>query len=196
MRVALLNNPHLKAISPWSRARTIISTGSIPPAAPLSWAPAALVFTDMTPAGVSRAKFNDYILHLRCVPPIRPPRTNAEPVSDGPESSDVRFFLEGHQCSGQDRPSSRAVFAVGGWYDNFVESDLNAFTALHNAAGKTDDKHRIMIGPWAHNMSIPFSGIDLGLDSSAPIRAYQIEWFDHAEGHAGKCGALLAGDVA
>ena len=60
-----------------------------------------------------------------------------------------------------------------------VESDLNAFAALHKSAGKADDRHRIMIGPWAHNMSIPFTGIDLGLDSSAPIRAYQIEWFDH-----------------
>ena len=35
-----------------------------------------------------------------------------------------------------------------------------------------------MIGPWAHNMSVPFAGINFGDDSSAPIRAYQIEWFD------------------
>jgi len=60
-----------------------------------------------------------------------------------------------------------------------VESDLNAFTALHNAAGKTDDKHRIMIGPGRTTCRFRSQGIDLGLDSSAPIRAYQIEWFDH-----------------
>jgi uncharacterized protein len=39
------------------------------------------------------------------------------------------------------------VFAVGGWYDNFVESDLDAFSALHKLYGRLDDKHRIMIGP-------------------------------------------------
>jgi len=26
---------------------------------------------------------------------------------------------------------------------------------------------------------IPFAGIDFGDDSNAPIRSYQIEWFDH-----------------
>ncbi len=39
------------------------------------------------------------------------------------------------------------VFSVGGWYDNFVESDLDAFAALHKLYGRLDDKHRIMIGP-------------------------------------------------
>jgi len=70
------------------------------------------------------------------------------------------------------------VFSVGGWYDNYVESDLEAFAALHKP-GKPDDKHRIMIGPWPHNMSSLFAGVGFGNDSSAPIRAYQIEWFDH-----------------
>ncbi len=36
-----------------------------------------------------------------------------------------------------------------------------------------------MIGPWAHNMSLPFPGVSYGDDSSSPIRSYQIEWFDH-----------------
>jgi putative CocE/NonD family hydrolase len=71
------------------------------------------------------------------------------------------------------------VFSVGGWYDNFAESDLEAFAALHKLYGRLDDKHRIMIGPWAHNMSTPFPGVTYGDDSSSPIRSYQIEWFDH-----------------
>ena len=41
------------------------------------------------------------------------------------------------------------VFSVGGWYDNFVESDLEAFAMLHKP-GKPDTKHRIIIGPWPH----------------------------------------------
>ena len=72
-----------------------------------------------------------------------------------------------------------SVFSVGGWYDNFVESDLDAFAALHKLHGRLDDKHRIMIGPWAHNMSTPFPGVNYGDDSSSPVRSYQIEWFDH-----------------
>ena len=71
------------------------------------------------------------------------------------------------------------VFSVGGWYDNFAESDLEAFAALHKLDGRLDDRHRIMIGPWAHNMSTPFPGVTYGDDSSSPIRSYQIEWFDH-----------------
>src|SRR5581483_4704149 len=70
------------------------------------------------------------------------------------------------------------VFTVGGWYDNFVESDLEAFVALHKLYGRFDNRHRILIGPWAHNMSTPFQGVSFGDDSSSPIRSYQIEWFD------------------
>jgi uncharacterized protein len=66
------------------------------------------------------------------------------------------------------------VFAVGGWYDNFVQSDLEAFAALRQRTGLS----RILIGPWAHNMSVPFQGADFGSDSSAPIRSLQMEWFD------------------
>jgi predicted acyl esterase len=89
------------------------------------------------------------------------------------------------------------VFAVGGWYDNFAESDLEAFAALHKLYGRLDDKHRIMIGPWAHNMSTPFPGVTYGDDSSSPIRSYQIEWFDHwLKGRAGRRPAVFAGSLA
>ena len=43
------------------------------------------------------------------------------------------------------------VFAVGGWYDNYAESDLDAFEALH----KHSELNRVLIGPWPDNMSIP-----------------------------------------
>jgi putative CocE/NonD family hydrolase len=65
------------------------------------------------------------------------------------------------------------VFSVGGWYDNFVESDLEAFARLSKTPG-----HRTIIGPWPHNMSLRFSGVDFGPDSMVPVRALQHEWFD------------------
>jgi putative CocE/NonD family hydrolase len=66
------------------------------------------------------------------------------------------------------------VFAVGGWYDNYVESDLEAYAALH----KTSGLNRVLIGPWAHNMSYQFSETNFGPERAAPIRSYQLEWFD------------------
>jgi putative CocE/NonD family hydrolase len=68
------------------------------------------------------------------------------------------------------------VFIVGGWYDNYVESDLDAFSKLrqHSSA------HRIIVGPWGHNMTEPFrSGITFGRHAAAPVRKYQLEWFEH-----------------
>ncbi|HUQ95222.1 MAG TPA: CocE/NonD family hydrolase [Bryobacteraceae bacterium] len=67
------------------------------------------------------------------------------------------------------------VFSAGGWYDNFVQSDLEAFSALRKLGR---DAHTL-IGPWAHNMSVPFDGFSFGPDASAPILRLQLDWFDH-----------------
>jgi hypothetical protein len=66
------------------------------------------------------------------------------------------------------------VFAVGGWYDNFVESDLEAFAALRRRSGV----NRVLVGPWAHSMSAPFEHANFGADAIVPVRALQLEWFD------------------
>ena len=66
------------------------------------------------------------------------------------------------------------VFIAGGWYDNFVESDLEAFTTLYRRGATV----QIVIGPWPHSMSIPFSTVDFGAPSQAPIRRMQLEWFN------------------
>ena len=66
------------------------------------------------------------------------------------------------------------VFSVGGWYDNFVQSDLEAFAALRKRSGV----NRVLVGPWAHNMSAPFETANFGADASVPVRALQLEWFD------------------
>lgn len=67
------------------------------------------------------------------------------------------------------------VFAMGGWYDNYVEGDLTIFSEL----ARRGRHPRLVIGPWPHNMSIKFHGVDFGPDSGAPIRRYQWQWFDH-----------------
>ncbi len=61
-----------------------------------------------------------------------------------------------------------------GWYDNYVESDLDAFTSLSSS---TSD-NRIMIGPWAHTFNTPFPGVNFGKAAAVPLRPEQLRWFD------------------
>jgi putative CocE/NonD family hydrolase len=180
-RVALLDNPHLKAIFPVVSGSDDYFDRFYSPGGATKLGHRLLWFSlNLTPPGVARPKFNDFIFHL----PLRTADQAATHRTLGLYQTVLNHptydsFWKNASVLGNIDRVRVPVFAVGGWYDNFVESDLNAFAALHRLAGKLDDQHRIMIGPWAHNMSIPFAGINLGLDSSAPIRAYQIEWFDH-----------------
>jgi putative CocE/NonD family hydrolase len=66
------------------------------------------------------------------------------------------------------------VYSVGGWYDNYVESDLDAFSIRH----KHNPEDRIMIGPWAHVFSATFAKVDFGKDALVPLRPEQLRWFD------------------
>ncbi|MCS7025862.1 MAG: CocE/NonD family hydrolase [Bryobacteraceae bacterium] len=66
------------------------------------------------------------------------------------------------------------VFSVGGWYDTFVQSDLEAFAELRRLGREV----HTMIGPWPHNMSAGFEKFDFGPESRAPISKYQMQWFD------------------
>jgi putative CocE/NonD family hydrolase len=66
------------------------------------------------------------------------------------------------------------VYSVGGWYDNYVESDLDAFSIRH----KHNPDDRIMIGPWSHVFSATFAKVDFGKDALVPLRPEQLRWFD------------------
>jgi putative CocE/NonD family hydrolase len=66
------------------------------------------------------------------------------------------------------------VYSVGGWYDNYVESDLDAFVTL----SKRNPDDRIMIGPWPHVFSAAFAGVSFGKDAQVSLRPEQIRWFD------------------
>ena len=180
-RVALLNNPHLKAIFPVVAGsdeyfdRYYSQGGAVKLGHRLLW-----MSQNLTPAGAAKPKFSDYIYHL----PLRTVDRSATRQRLGFYQTILNHptydsFWKNLSVRENIERVHVPVFAVGGWYDNFVESDLEAFTALHKLYGRLDDKHRIMIGPWAHNMSTPFPGVTYGDDSSSPIRSYQIEWFDH-----------------
>ena len=67
------------------------------------------------------------------------------------------------------------VLSFGGWFDEYAESDLDAFTRLssHHQSVET------WIGPWSHNPGTKFPGVDFGPEADLPIRSRQTEWFDH-----------------
>jgi len=67
------------------------------------------------------------------------------------------------------------VFIVGGWFDNYAQSDLDAFTMLRKQ-GKTV---YLLMGPWPHSMSDRLPGIDYGSVARVPLRSVQFAWFDH-----------------
>ena len=180
-RVALLNNPHLKAIFPVVSGsdeyfdRYYSAGGALKLGHRLLW-----MSDNLTSPGIAKPKFTDYIYHL----PLRTADRSATRRTQGFYQTILNHpaydaFWKNLSIRENIERVRVPVFSVGGWYDNFAESDLEAFAALHRLYGRLDDKHRIMIGPWAHNMSTPFLGVSFGDDSSSPIRSYQIAWFDH-----------------
>jgi len=174
-KVAVLGNPHLKAIFPVVsgddeyRDRFYSPGGAMKLGHRLEW------MAENQKAPGYHPDFGKYTLHL----PLR----TADIAATGWISDMFRkavahpafdSFWQAISVREQLSKVRIPVFAVGGWYDNFVESDLDAYAALH----KTSGLNRILVGPWPHNMSIPFEGADFGPDSMQPIRQYQLEWFD------------------
>ena len=174
-KAALLNNPHLKAIFPVVsgyddyRDRFYSQGGAMKLGNRLQW------MSENLRAPGYHQDFGKFVLHL-------PTRTSditalgwtspmyqeiiAHPSFDA--------FWRRISIREQVDKVKIPVFSVGGWYDNFVESDLAAFAALR----RKSSVNRILIGPWAHNMSAPFADVDFGPDAHPPIRELQLEWFD------------------
>src|SRR5882724_7893627 len=174
-KAALTGNPHLKAIFPVVsgnddyRDRFYSTGGAMKLGNRLEW------MSENLRAPGYHQDFNKFVLHL----PLRTSDIAAlgwtSPLyHDAIAHPAFDAFWRGISTREHLDKVKVPVFAVGGWYDNFVESDLEAFAALH----KRDGLSRVLIGPWAHNMSTPFEGLDFGPDSSAPVRTLQLEWFD------------------
>ncbi len=176
-KAALSGNPHLKAIFPVVsgsdeyRDRFYSHGGAMKLGHRLLWLEENLRLRSFDPPA-----FADYIRHL----PLR----TADIAATGQR---IDFFQQAldhpnldsywktmSTCEQLDRVHV-PVFSVGGWFDNYVESDLETFSIL----AKKTSAGRIVIGPWPHDMSIKFAGAGFGKDSGAPIRRYQMEWFDY-----------------
>jgi hypothetical protein len=175
-KVALLNHPRLKAIFPVVSGgddyfdRFYSRGGAMKLGNRLLW-----MSDNMRAPGFAKPDFSLFTRHL----PLR----GADTAATGQRVPMYQTALDHPAYDAYwKRLSTREkldrirvpVFSVGGWYDNFVESDLEVFAALRGL-GRTI---HTVIGPWPHNMSVPFTGVDFGKDSSFPVRHYQLEWFD------------------
>jgi putative CocE/NonD family hydrolase len=174
-KAALTGNPHLKAIFPVVsgyddyRDRFYSTGGAVKLGNRLGWMSENLRVPDYHP------DFSRFVLHL--------PLHTADIAATGRESSMLREalrhpafddFWRSISVREQIAKIRIPVFAVGGWYDNYGQSDLEAFAALRKISGL----NRVLIGPWPHNMSSRFATADFGPDAQIPIREMQLEWFD------------------
>ncbi len=176
-KAALLNNPHLKAISPVVsggdeyRDRFYSTGGAMKLGHRLLWLRENLRAKDYRPP-----EFDRFVLHV----PLRTADLVATGQTLGVWRQSVDHptddaFWKSHSTRRQVDRVNIPVLSFGGWYDNFVQSDLEMFAAR---AAKSP-MSKIVVGPWPHNMSMKFAEDDFGPQSSAAVRAMQIEWMDH-----------------
>jgi len=175
---ALQDNPHLVAISPMCSGddeyldRYYSTGGALQLAHRLSWLSESM----KTPLA-ARPALGDYIWHL----PLR----SADIAASGrpltlwrtaiAHPSDDAYW-HARSIRGQIRKVNVPVLSFGGWFDEYAESDLDAFARL-----SLQDKHvETWIGPWAHNPAYEFPTRVFGPQASLPIRAKQADWFDSA----------------
>jgi len=175
-KTAILGNPHLKAICPVVSGdddytdRFYSTGGASKLGHRLLW-----MSENLLAPGFALPTFQSYIYHL----PLRSidRAATGQPIGfyqqalDHPAYDDYWKKLSVRE---QLKDVTTPVFSVGGWYDNYVEGDLDAFTTLR----KKGTPAHILIGPWTHNMMWKAPGFDFGPHALAPIRRYQIEWFD------------------
>src|SRR5439155_6512334 len=176
-KVALLNNPHLKAISPVVsgyddyRDRFYSPGGAMKLGNRLLW-----MSLNLRAPGFKPPEFDRFVLHL----PLR----TSDRAATGQTSEMWRksadhpaadSFWQAISVRGQIQRVRVPSLAFGGWYDNFVQSDLEAYSAL----SAISTAHRVVIGPWPHNMSIKFANVDFGPQSGAAVRTMQLDWMDY-----------------
>jgi putative CocE/NonD family hydrolase len=175
-KAALTHNPHLKAIFPYVsgdddyRDRFYSMGGAMKLGHRLLW-----LADNMRQRGYEPPDFRKYIYWL-------PERSSDRKVAG--KRLDVWTSVADHPAYDKFWKDASVrehlkdihipVYSVGGWYDNYVESDLDAYSIL----SKHSSVDKIMIGPWAHVFNTTFAGVDFGKESQVSLRPEQIAWFD------------------
>ena len=175
-KAALAQNPHLKAIFPYVsgdddyRDRFYSPGGAMKLGHRLLW-----LADNMRANGFVPPDFKTYVGTL----PVR--RAGAVATGHSLSAWNVAIDHPGYDKFWKDvsvrehlKDIRIPVYSVAGWYDNYVESDLDAFSTL----SKHNHSDRIMVGPWPHVFSATFPGVNFGKDSQVSLRPEMIKWFD------------------
>ena len=175
-RAATWNNPHLKAIFPVVSGDDDYRDRFYSPGGGMKWGHRLeWVSENMRVPGYQPPSFRSFIWTL--------PERHSDQVVTGRSTNLLQAVFDHpsydafwKNVSTRERLQSCKVpvFSVGGWYDNYVEGDLDAFSTLRKLTGV----NRAVIGPWPHNMSIPFTTVSYGPDSGSSVRRFQLDWFD------------------
>ncbi len=173
---AVENNPHLKAISPMCSGdddyldRYYSPGGALQVGHRLLW-----LAENFTSSSEVKPLFSSYIYDL----PLRTADVAASgrvlPLWRGAIAHPSQdSYWKRTSIREKLRSVSIPVLSLGGWFDTYAESDLDAFSRL----AKRQTPVETWIGPWAHNPGTRFSTRDFGPEAAVPIRAKQIQWFD------------------
>lgn len=173
---AVQDNPHLVTISPMCAGddeyldRFYSSGGALKLGHRLLW-----LAQNLTPPSQVRPLFAGYIWHL--------PERTADVAATGLALPLWRTALDHPSYDSYWKPFSLRmqlkrvaipILSLGGWFDNYAESDLDAFSRI----SKRHELIETWIGPWAHNPGLKFPTRDFGPQAAVPIRLKQAEWFD------------------
>ena len=174
-KAALSRNPHLKAIAPVVsgyddyRDRFYSTGGAMKLGNRLEWMAENLKAPGYHP------DFAHFVLHLPLrTADIAATGWTARMWRDAVAHPSYDSYWRSLSVKEQIAKIAVPVLSFGGWYDNFVESDLEAYQALRKSTGLS----RILIGPWPHSMSYQFKDADFGPEAQPAVRAMQIAWFD------------------
>jgi predicted acyl esterase len=173
---AIEGNPHLRAFSPMFSGddeytdRYYSEGGALQLGHRLLW-----LAENFPPTPLGPVPLNNYITHL----PLRTSDVAAtgktlplwQRALDHPSFDS---FWQAQSLRNALNRVSAPVLSFGGWFDEYAESDLDAFGRLAKA-----HKHvETWIGPWSHNPALHFPTLDFGPEAVIAIRTKQTEWFD------------------
>jgi predicted acyl esterase len=179
---AVENNPHLLAISPVNSGdddyldRFYSTGGSIQLGHRLLWLAENLKSPSRMPISPG-----SYLWHL----PLRTSDISATGLTQPLWQTSLNHpsydsYWKSLSIREQIKQVHAPVMSFGGWFDNYAESDLDAFTRL----AKDHKQVETWIGPWAHDPALKFPNRDFGHESHIQIRLKQAEWFDRLTRHA------------
>ncbi len=169
-------NPHLAAIAPMFSGddeyedRFYSTGGAMQLGHRLLW-----LSQNMTPPFHVRPLFESYISHL----PLRTADIAATGVKvpiwqTALDHPSYDAYWKSRSLRERVHQIDVPVLSIGGWFDNYAESDLDMFARLSAA-------HKVVetwIGPWGHNPGLKFPTREFGEEAAMPIRSTQAEWFD------------------